>query len=62
MAFQMGATIGLGSWAGVKLDEKFETESKIFTIILSLFSVGVAMYLVIRDVTKMQKDDDEHEE
>jgi MFS-type transporter involved in bile tolerance (Atg22 family) len=58
MAFQMGAIIGLGAWGGVKLDEKFQTGSKIFTISLSLASIFIAMYLVIRDVLKMQKDND----
>ncbi|PCJ25170.1 MAG: hypothetical protein COA97_08475 [Flavobacteriales bacterium] len=58
MAFQMGAIIGLGAWGGMQLDEKFQTESKLFTIVLSLTSIFIAMYLVIRDVINMQNDDD----
>ena len=58
MAIQMGLTIALGALGGAKLDEKLNTESKIFTIVLSLLSIGVAMYLVIREVIKTQKDND----
>jgi ATP synthase protein I len=59
MAFQMGAIIGFGAWSGIKLDERFETGSEIFTIILSLLSIFISMYLVIRDVLKMQNDNDQ---
>ena len=53
MAFQMGITIALGVWGGMKLDEKFPvTRFPLFTIILSLLSVFAAMYFVIRDVMK----------
>lgn len=58
MAFQMGAIIGLGAWGGVQLDEKFQNETKLFTIILSLFSIFIALYLVIKDVINMQNKDD----
>ena len=58
MAFQMGGIIGLGAWGGMKLDDKFETDSQIFTIVLSLLSIFIAMYLVIRDVIKMQNDNE----
>ncbi len=58
MAFQMGATIALGAWGGSKLDEIVNPDSKIFTIILSLLSIGLSMYLVIREVIKMQNDND----
>ena len=54
MAIQMGLTISLGAWGGSKLDQMIDPSSKVFTIILSLLSIGVAMYLVIRDVINMQ--------
>jgi hypothetical protein len=47
----MIAIIGLGSYAGVKLDEKFTNKYSVFTIICSLASVGIAMYYVIKQVT-----------
>lgn len=58
MAVQMGITIALGAWSGSKLDQKFETSSHPFTIILSLFAIGISLFLVIRDVINMQKEDE----
>jgi len=59
MAIQMGVTIALGAWGGSKLDEIVNPDSKIFTILFSLLSIGIAMYLVIRDVINMQKNNEE---
>jgi membrane protein DedA with SNARE-associated domain len=59
MAVQMGITIALGAWGGSKLDQKFETSSKPFTIILSLLAIGISLYLIIRDVINMQKEDED---
>ena len=59
MAVQMGVTIALGAWGGSKLDELFDTNSRGFTILLSLLSIAVAMYLVIKEVIKMQKEDED---
>ena len=59
MAFQMGAIIGLGAWGGMKLDEKLQTASKLFTIILSLSSIFLALFLTIRDAINMQNYDEE---
>jgi len=55
IVIQMGVIIGLGSWGGSKLDEKFNSETPIYTIVLSLSSVGLALYLIIREVIKMGK-------
>jgi hypothetical protein len=53
MAFQMGITIALGVWGGMKLDERFPiTRFPLFTISLSLLSVFAAMYWVIKDLLK----------
>lgn len=52
LAFQMGGTIGGLTYAGVYLDKKYPKEFPIFTLILSLSSVFIALYLVIRDVKK----------
>lgn len=51
VAFQMIAIIGLGTYGGVKLDEKYPNKHSLFTIILSLLSVAIAMYYVIRQVS-----------
>ena len=61
IGFQMIAIIGLGVYFGVKLDEKIPNKYKLFTIILSLSSIGIALYNVIRQVkvyTKKQNSND----
>lgn len=52
MATQMGVTIFLGVWGGMKLDQKFPHRIPIFTLILSLASVIIAIYMVIKDFLK----------
>jgi F0F1-type ATP synthase assembly protein I len=49
MATQMAVTIFLGVWGGMKLDQYFETKIPVYTLILSLVSVVLAVYMVIRD-------------
>jgi len=45
----MAAIIAGGTYAGIKLDEYLSYEN-LFTIILSLSSVILAMFLAIKDV------------
>jgi F0F1-type ATP synthase assembly protein I len=49
MATQMAITIFLGVWGGMKLDEKFPQQKPLFTLVLSLLGVVVAIYMVIKD-------------
>ncbi|MDT8412727.1 MAG: AtpZ/AtpI family protein [Vicingaceae bacterium] len=58
IAIQMGAIIGLGSWAGHLLDEKYKTSKPYFTLILALLSIAIALYLVIKEVVSIGKEDD----
>lgn len=58
MGFQMGMVIFLGVWGGMKLDQKFPNEHKIYTIILSLLSVFIALYLVIKEVKNLSDNDE----
>ena len=51
IAIQMFAIIGVGSFIGVKLDEKYPNKNNLFTISLSLFSVIIAIIYVIRRIT-----------
>ncbi|MBC3786725.1 AtpZ/AtpI family protein [Spirosoma utsteinense] len=51
IAFQMLGTIGLGVWAGMKIDEWQNNRSPIWTIILSLTAIGASLYLFIRQLT-----------
>ncbi len=52
VGFQMLATIGVGFWGGIKLDNIYPNNYQVFTVICSLISIGVALYLVIKQVTK----------
>ncbi|MDR2011146.1 MAG: AtpZ/AtpI family protein [Bacteroidales bacterium] len=55
LAFEMGAIIGIGTYAGYWIDKKFSFETPVFTIILSLFSVFSSLYLVIKQVKNDNK-------
>lgn len=49
MTAQMGAVISLGAWGGVQLDKHYQLTTPIFTIVLCLLGVGIALYLVLKD-------------
>lgn len=57
IAIQMGVTIGLGAFAGVKLDEIYPNEYSAYTIIFSLLGVFVSLYAVIKQLERMNKKD-----
>lgn len=50
LAIQMFAIIALGTFAGVKLDEKYPNKHQAYTITLSLIAVLLAMFFVIRKI------------
>ncbi|MCF8217953.1 MAG: AtpZ/AtpI family protein [Bacteroidales bacterium] len=52
IAFQMMIVIIAGVWGGVELDKLLNTEFPVLTIVLSLLSVGVAIYIAIKDLIK----------
>lgn len=47
LAFEMLGIIALGTWGGVRLDARLDI-SPLFTIVLSLGSIAVSMYMVIK--------------
>ena len=53
----MIAIIGLGVYAGIKLDEKYPNKYNLFTLICSLVAIGIALYFVIKKVTNISKKD-----
>ena len=55
LGIQMALIIGGGCYGGYKLDEYFKTVTPIFTIILSLLSIALAMYIVLKDFIKPGK-------
>jgi membrane protein DedA with SNARE-associated domain len=52
MAIKMGVVISAGVFGGQKLDEYSNNESPWYTILLSLFSVAIAIYIVISDTKR----------
>lgn len=58
MAIQMGIVIGAGAWGGSVLDTKYQNEKPIWTIVLSLAGVAIALYLFIKEAQNLSKDDD----
>ncbi|MEJ6798973.1 MAG: AtpZ/AtpI family protein [Crocinitomicaceae bacterium] len=57
IVIQMGVIIGLFSWLGTYIDETYKTEN-IWTIILALSGVFLAMYVVIKEVINSSKEDE----
>ena len=57
IAFQMFAIIGIGSYAGVKLDQRFPNKYNLYTVFLSLFAVLLAIFVVIRRIISSSKDE-----
>jgi Kef-type K+ transport system membrane component KefB len=49
----MGGIIAFFTWLGTYLDKKQVNETPIWTIVLSLFGVAGSLYLVIREVRKI---------
>lgn len=52
MTIQMAVIILIGVFGGLQLDEHFEMQNPVFTLGLSLLSVGAALYLVIKDISR----------
>ena len=56
VAAQMGITIYLGAFFGKKLDEKYPNEKNYFTIFLTLFSVFIAIYIIIKQLKRINQE------
>lgn len=52
LGIQMAVIIGGGCYLGYKLDAHYYNANPIFTIIFSLLSIALAMYLVLKDFVK----------
>jgi uncharacterized membrane protein YfcA len=53
IAIQMGVTIFLGAYAGKWLDQKYPSDKKWFTMGLTIFSVGLALFNILRQLNKI---------
>lgn len=54
IAMQMMAIIGLGIWGGIEADKALNT-NPLFTVLLAILSVGMALYHAVKDFIKMDK-------
>jgi F0F1-type ATP synthase assembly protein I len=54
VAFQMIAIIVLSTYAGLKLDDAYPNNYRLYTIIFSLVGVAISMYFVIKQVGQNQ--------
>ncbi len=61
IAFQMIAIVMVGSFIGVKLDDKFPNEHNWYTLALSLASVILSVIFVIRNINLASKDSSNNE-
>lgn len=52
MPFQMLAIIALGVFGGIHLDKLLKIEFPVFTILLALVAVSLAIYYIIKDFLK----------
>ena len=58
MGIQMAGIIGFFTWLGIYCDKKFETLNPWWTIFLSLFGVISSIFLIIREILKLNNPDD----
>lgn len=56
IAFQMIAIILLGVFGGIKLDEWIKWEFPVFTVVLAVLSVILAIYYVTKDLIRNKND------
>ncbi len=54
---QMGVAIGGLAWLGNYIDEKNNIENKLFTVLLALLGVAIGLYIVIKEVMNISKND-----
>jgi len=57
LGIQMGIVIGLATWLGVYLDERYPNKYKLYTVFGALLGVFIAMYLMIKEVKEADKDE-----
>lgn len=57
IVFQMLATMGLGFWGGKKLNDYFEVQGNLLTILIGLLGMGLAFYNLIKKLNSLQKNE-----
>lgn len=59
IAAQMGVTIFLGAYLGKWLDSKYPSDKQWYTILCTLSAVAIALYMVLKQVNKLNEEDDQ---
>ena len=58
VGIQMGITIGGAAYLGNYLDKKYANETPVWTIVCCLVGIGIGLYMVIKEVLNMSKEND----
>ena len=58
LGIQMGVIIAFFTWLGYYLDDKFQSKTPWWTLVLSHFGVCSSLYLVIKEVMKMGQNEE----
>ena len=53
----MAILIIVGALGGQYLDEKSGNENPIYTVVFSLFAIAIGLYLIIKEVLNITKED-----
>ncbi len=54
IAFEMGAIIFLAAKSGMWLDERYQTDKRIFTAIVTLIGVAISIWVVLRQLKRIK--------
>lgn len=53
IAIEMGVIIYLAAQAGIWLDTHYQTEKKLFTAICTILGVGIALWVVLKQLKRL---------
>ncbi|MCB0374695.1 MAG: AtpZ/AtpI family protein [Sinomicrobium sp.] len=56
--FQMIGIIALGTFGGIKLDERYPNKNDVYTVTLTTLAVVASIYVAIRQIIKLTKEDE----
>lgn len=59
IALQMGIVIAAAALGGDWLDQKQENDFPVWTLVLTLIAIFGSLFQIIREVLKLNKDDDD---
>ena len=54
----MAVIIGGAAWLGDYLDDTYQTNTPVYTIVLSILGVGAGLYIALKGVIKRSRNDE----